>query len=81
MSQGGHLQQKIHETDTLLQQTSKIPGLRSPNSAVRSRSGSSTLIPSEIETAELLIRRPSSSEGTSEEVPLESAIISHNFRA
>ena len=35
----------------LFQQTSRIPGVKKPNSAGKSRSGSSTLIPSERATA------------------------------
>ena len=40
-----------YRVDTLFQLTSIIPGVRRPNSAGKSRSGSSTLIPSEIATA------------------------------
>ena len=46
-SQGGHLWQELNVNDTLLQQTSTISGVRRPNSAGKSWSGSSTLMPSE----------------------------------
>ena len=51
MSQGGQLQPELNEVDTLFQQTSTITGVRRPNSTGKSRSGISTLIPSEIATA------------------------------
>ena len=49
------MQQKLNESDTLLQQTSIVSGIRRPNSAGKFRSGSSTLIPSEKVTAEELL--------------------------
>ena len=50
MLQGGQIQQKLNRSDVLLQQTSIISGVKRPNSASKSRSGSSTLMSCEIET-------------------------------
>ena len=48
------MQQELNEGDTFLQQTLTIPGVRRPDSTSKSRTGSSTLIPSEIATVEEL---------------------------
>ena len=53
-SQGGQLKPELNGSDTLLQQTSTIPGVRKHNSAGKSVIGSSRLIPSEIAAAEEL---------------------------
>ena len=52
-SQEGQLQQ-LNQSDTLLQQTSKIPRVRRQYSEGKSKCGSSTLAPREIATAEEL---------------------------
>ena len=44
--------QKLNGSDMLFQQTSTMAGVGRPNSALKSKSGSSTLIPREIATAE-----------------------------
>ena len=51
MSQGGQLQPELNGGDMLFQRTSTISGVMRPNFADKSRSGSSTLIPSKIATA------------------------------
>ena len=45
-SQGEQLQSELNGGDMLFQLSSTIPGVRRPNSADKSRSGSSTFIPS-----------------------------------
>ena len=70
MLQEGHLQQELNVSDTLLQQTSTIPGVRRQDSDGKSRSGSSTSMPSKIVTTEE--QQSSKSEVLSEKVPWES---------
>ena len=65
-SHEGQLQLEMNGGDTLLQQTSTIPGVRRPNTTGKSRFGSSTLTSSEIATEKELWSWKS--EGISEEI-------------
>ena len=72
----GTLQPELTEGDMLFQQTSTIARVRWPNSASKSRSGSSKYTTREIATANTAKELQSSqSQGISEEVHWESAII------